>query len=160
MLLADSVPDTRRSDASAFLRCGREPYRRVIDLLDAGPFLAAAIALAPSACMADRLLARTIAADPDATLRLDAISHMGFDRFFAALAVAAVDRGAAGDLYLLSGFGSGTVALVRVEDRVRGPDGTPHVHWLPVPPDISSAREAVAWTFGKSAGEWQPLVET
>lgn len=160
LLLSGSPPGTLRSDTSALLRCGREPYRRVLDLLDAGPFAAAAIALAPSASMADWLLARTIAADPDATLRLDAMGHMGFGRFFAALAVSAVDRGAAGDLYLLSGFGSGTAALVRVEDRVRGVDGMPHVHWLPVPPDVSSAREAVAWTFGKSAREWEPLVET
>ena len=160
LLLSGSAPGAASPGTSARLRCGREPYRRVLDLLEAGPFAAAGIALAPGAGMADRLLARMIAADPDATLRLDAMGHMGFERFFAALAVAPVDRGAAGELFVLSGAGSGRVALVRVEDRVRGADGAPHVHWLQVPPAMTSAREAVAWTFGKSAGEWEPLVET
>jgi hypothetical protein len=50
--------------------------------------------------------------------------------------------------------------MVRVEDAVRGPDGKPHVHWLPVPPHVQSAREGVAWTFGKTEREWDPLIQT
>lgn len=33
-------------------------------------------------------------------------------------------------------------------------------YMLCVPPDIATAREAVAWTFGKSADEYRPLEET
>ncbi|MGE3291158.1 MAG: DUF6745 domain-containing protein [Geminicoccaceae bacterium] len=160
LLLPASAASTPPSRASARLRCAREPYARVLKLLQASPVLAAVLALAPTERIAERLLARTIAADPDATLRLDAMSHMGFERFFAALAITPVDRGRAGELYLLVGFAGGTAAVIRVEDRVRGPDGRPHVHWLPVPPDMSSAHEAVAWTFGKSARDWAPAVET
>lgn len=153
---AGAVPSRR----SARLRCGREPYRHVLKLLQASPLLAIAIVLSPTERLADRLLAKTIAADPDATLRLEAMSRMGFERFFAALAIAPVDHDSVGDLYLLAGFAGGAAAVVRVEDRVRDIAGRPHVHWLPVPPDMSSAREAVAWTFGKSGREWEPAVET
>ena len=41
-----------------------------------------------------------------------------------------------------------------------GPDGAPHVHWLPVPPHVATAREAVAWTFGKSERDYRPIIET
>lgn len=159
VLLLPGSPTVPVAAARAWLRSCREPYARVLDLLQASPVLALAITLAPSDLRADRLLARAIAVDPDATLRLDAMSRMGFQRFVAALGVKPVDRGPAGALYL-TGFGPGRVALLRVEDRVRGADGAPHVHWLPVPPDMASAGEAVAWTFGKSAREWNPAVET
>jgi hypothetical protein len=36
---------------------------------------------------------------------------------------------------------------------------TGRVYHLCVPPDVETAREAVAWTFGKEAGDYLPLVE-
>jgi hypothetical protein len=141
------------------LRWRRAPYARALSLLQASPFLYLLIAMVPSDRSADKVLARAVAAEPDPTLRLDAMTHMGFERFFSALAIRPIDSGASGDLYV-TGFGDSTTALLRVVDRVRGADGSPHVHWLPVPPGTSSAREAVAWTFGKSAREWDPVLET
>jgi hypothetical protein len=135
------------------------PYAPVLGLLQASPVWHVAIALAPSAGLADRLLARLVAGDPDPVLRMDAIERIGFERFFAALGASPVDRGAAGALFV-AGQRPLTTAVVRVEDKARDSHGRPHVHWLPVPPHVATAREAVAWTFGKREQDWDPLVET
>ncbi len=37
---------------------------------------------------------------------------------------------------------------------------TARAYFLCVPPQIKSVEEAVAWTFGKSAGEYSPIIET
>jgi hypothetical protein len=118
-----------------------------------------AIALVPSARLADRLLARLVTSDPDPALRIDAIERIGFERFFAALGASPVDRGAAGALFL-AGQRPLATAVVRVEDTVRDASGRPRAHWLPVPPHVATAREAVAWTFGKREQDWDPAVET
>ena len=40
------------------------------------------------------------------------------------------------------------------------PDGTFRRYWLRVPPNTRTAREGVAWTFGLTAEEYRPLVQT
>jgi len=49
--------------------------------------------------------------------------------------------------------------FVRVIEATSRPDGRP-IYWLPVPMEMTSAREAVAWTFGLSKYEYRPEVET
>ncbi len=56
--------------------------------------------------------------------------------------------------------GAGTIAYVEVVNSTAEPDGTFKTYWLRVPPETTTAREAVAWTFGMSAGEYAPEVET
>jgi hypothetical protein len=135
------------------------PYAPILELLQASPVWHLAIALASSTGLADRLLARLVAGDPDPALRVDAIERIGFERFFAALGASPVDRGAAGALFVAGQRPLGT-AVVRVEDKARDAHGRPRVHWLPVPPHVAIAREAVARTFGKREQDWDPLVET
>jgi len=54
-----------------------------------------------------------------------------------------------GTLYQMpSSYGS--MRVVRVGDNT----GT---YWLQVPPHMNTAKEAVAWTYGKSAGEYSPV---
>ncbi|HEX6011526.1 MAG TPA: hypothetical protein VFY87_06915 [Geminicoccaceae bacterium] len=153
-------PDGERAHrAPRWWRPGLPPYAPVLGLLQASPVWHLAIALAPSTGLADRLLARLVAGDPDPALRMDAIERIGFERFFAALGASPVDHGAAGALFV-AGQRPLATAVVRVEDKVPDADGHPQVHWLPVPPHVATAREAVAWTFGKREQDWDPLVET
>jgi hypothetical protein len=51
-------------------------------------------------------------------------------------------------------------AMVEVRNATPEPDGTRRTYLLTVPPDITTAREAVAWTFGMTASEYRPAVET
>ncbi|MGP0091026.1 MAG: DUF6745 domain-containing protein [Xanthobacteraceae bacterium] len=52
------------------------------------------------------------------------------------------------------------IVMLEVVNATREQDGRFKRYWLRVPPTMSKAREAVAWTFGMSADEYQPLVET
>nr|WP_175438982.1 hypothetical protein [Streptomyces vilmorinianum] len=40
------------------------------------------------------------------------------------------------------------------------PDGTFRTYWLRVPPEMTTARQGVAWTFGLAAAAYEPLVQT
>lgn len=53
-----------------------------------------------------------------------------------------------------------TIAIVLVENSTKEPDGTRKKYFLRVPPEMRTARQAVAWTFGMKASEYKPLQET
>ena len=50
--------------------------------------------------------------------------------------------------------------MVEVVNSTPEPDGSRKTYFLRVPPTITTAREAVAWTFALGAGEYRPAVET
>jgi hypothetical protein len=49
---------------------------------------------------------------------------------------------------------------VEVTDGTPGPDAAFRRYILRVPPDVRTAREGVAWTFGVDSGDYRPLIET
>ena len=49
---------------------------------------------------------------------------------------------------------------VRVINSTPEPDGSFKRYLLRVPPDITTAKAAVAWTFGKKPDEYLPGVQT
>ena len=50
--------------------------------------------------------------------------------------------------------------MVKVKNSTMEPDGTFKEYFLRVPPDIVTAKAAVAWTFGMSAEEYEPDEES
>ena len=50
--------------------------------------------------------------------------------------------------------------MVHVVNSTPEPDGTSKKYMLRVPPEIQSAREAIAWTFSLKPEEYTPLLET
>ena len=52
------------------------------------------------------------------------------------------------------------IVAVEVVNSTRAPDGSFKRYWLRVPPEMSTAREAVAWTFGLRATQYAPVKET
>ena len=52
------------------------------------------------------------------------------------------------------------LVMVDVVNSTREPDGSFKRYSLRVPPNITKAREAVAWTFGKTAAQYRPQIET
>ena len=40
------------------------------------------------------------------------------------------------------------------------PDGTYRTYWLRVPPTTRTARDGLAWTFGLTAPEYEPVAQT
>ena len=114
--------------------------------------------LARSDRIADRLLARHVTRTDDSVLRQALVEAMGTGRVVAAARLAPVHADETGALYLI-GPARDPLAYVRVEDATPRPDGTRAQHWLRVPPHVASAREAVAWTFGRSEQTYSTSME-
>ena len=52
------------------------------------------------------------------------------------------------------------IVMVKVRNSTPEPDGSVKDYWLRVPPDMKTARSAVAWTFGMERNEYAPMMET
>jgi hypothetical protein len=65
-----------------------------------------------------------------------------------------------GTLYRKQFPGEEPLLMVAVKNSTPEPDGTYRTYFLRVPPDIQTAKEAVAWTFSMSPDEYGPLKET
>jgi len=52
------------------------------------------------------------------------------------------------------------IVMVKVLNSTLEPDGERRTYFLRVPPEVRSAREAVAWTFGLGADEYRPVFES
>lgn len=52
------------------------------------------------------------------------------------------------------------VVMVEVANTTPEPDGTRKTYVLRVPPDMRTAREAVAWTFGMTGEQYRPMAES
>jgi hypothetical protein len=52
------------------------------------------------------------------------------------------------------------IVMIEVINSTQEPDGSWKRYWLRVPPNMQTAREAVAWTFGLAADQYRPMVET
>ena len=52
----------------------------------------------------------------------------------------------------------GDLKLVEVMNGTAEPDGTHKTYWLNVPPEMRTAQEAVAWTYGLTTGDYDGLV--
>jgi len=65
-----------------------------------------------------------------------------------------------GVLYKKEVEGDETIVTVKVENSTAEPDGSTKSYWLRVPPDTTTAHQAVAWTFGVEPEQYKPLQET
>ena len=65
-----------------------------------------------------------------------------------------------GILYRMNLRGDEPILVVRVVNSTAEPDGTFNEYFLRVPPNIIRAKQAVAWTFGLTEEEYEPLAET
>lgn len=52
------------------------------------------------------------------------------------------------------------IIMLEVVNATRELDGTFKHYWLRVPPHITTAREAAAWTFDQSPEDYRPIIET
>ena len=118
-----------------------------------------ALDLAPAAPLADRLLAARLRDIPEPARRTPALQALGVARAVAALRLHPVHADICGRLFHI-GRRDGPSAFIAVRDSVVDPDGSITEHWISVPSHVATAREAVAWTFGRSEAAYQPGLET
>ncbi len=118
------------------------------------------------------MVARRLIEAPDSIL-LNEIEHLenlevrrvlmeqyGLERYMIDSGAAIVEENKWGTLYHKPALRGDAIAMLVVDNATAEPDGTRRRYCLFVPPDIRTAREAVAWTFGMQAADYDPIVET
>jgi hypothetical protein len=98
--------------------------------------------------------------EPNAEIRRVMFTRFGEDRFIRESGALPIHSDEIGDLYRVEVPGDEALVMVRVLNQTPEPDGSLKPYWLRVPPDMTQARQAVAWTFGRDAATYQPAVET
>jgi len=108
----------------------------------------------------DTITVAEIEAEQNAEVRRVMVERYGQARYLMDAGAKAIGTDDYGTLYRKELSGDEPILMVKVVNSTAEPDGTFKDYFLRVPPTIKTAREAVAWTFGKTADEYAPLVET
>lgn len=88
------------------------------------------------------------------------VERMGHERFLADVGAKPLQSDDVGDLYRIELPDDEPIVLVGVVNSTPEPDGHSKRYLLRVPPTITSAREAVAWTFDVKPQHYRPALET
>lgn len=96
----------------------------------------------------------------NAELRRVLIERYGPSRYIIDSGAEEVSSDECGTLYKKEVPGDEALVFVKVKNSTPEPDGQYRDYFLRVPPEISSARQAVAWTFALETEDYNPLVET
>jgi hypothetical protein len=93
-------------------------------------------------------------------VRRHLIDVYGHEQYLKDAEAIKIDEDSCGVLYRKDFLLDEPLKMVKVLNSSPEPDGTYKYYYLRVPPNIMTAREAVAWTFGMTAEEYSPEVET
>ena len=108
----------------------------------------------------ETLAAAQVRDEPNAEVRRAMLERFGTERYLREIGARAIDRSDYGTLYRAELADDEPLVVVEVENSTPEPDGTRKMYFLRVPPAIETAREAVAWTFGVSAKEYDLQAQT
>ncbi|GAA2910931.1 hypothetical protein Acy02nite_75410 [Actinoplanes cyaneus] len=98
--------------------------------------------------------------EENAEIRRVMLEHFGYERYLREAGASRIGSDETGVLWRLDLPGDEPLVMVEVVNSTPEPDGTSRVYWLRVPPESRTAREGVAWTFGLTAEEYQPMLQT
>jgi hypothetical protein len=109
----------------------------------------------------ERITLSTLDGTLDPVLRRCLIEIMTPERLIASGAAKRLSRDETGTLWGMTWQYRGVTldkwSAVEVVDGTLGPNGAPRRYVLPVPADLRTAREAVAWTYGLSGAQYAGL---
>jgi hypothetical protein len=98
--------------------------------------------------------------EQNAEVRRHLIDIYGIEKFLKDSEAVKIAEDSSGALYRKDMIGDEPLLFVRVKNSTPEADGTYKFYFLRVPPHVTSAREAVAWTFAMELHEYNPEVET
>lgn len=98
--------------------------------------------------------------EQNAELRRIMLEYFTVERFIAESSAEPVHQDETGKLWRIDFPGDEPVVMVEVVNSTPEPDGSYHVYFLRVPPDTRTAKAGVAWTFGLTEEEYQPMTQT
>ena len=108
----------------------------------------------------EKIVAENALSETNAEVRRVMIERMGQEKFLYQSEAQERHKDDFGTLYSIPAKAGDTLDFVKVVNSTPEPDGTFKDYILRVPPNMRTAREAVAWTFGKDEREYAPLAET
>ena len=108
----------------------------------------------------DWITMQHIAGEQNVEVRRVMLERFGAERYLREIGAQAVHQDQCGTLYRANLAGDEALVMIEVVNSTPEHDGTWKKYMLRVDPRCSTAREAVAWTFGLTADQYQPLVET
>lgn len=88
------------------------------------------------------------------------LEHYGYERYIVDSGAEPIQQDEAGRLWRVNLPDDEPITMVEVVNSTAEPDGTLRTYWLRVPPQTTTAKGAVAWTFGLSEEEYEPRVQT
>jgi hypothetical protein len=88
------------------------------------------------------------------------IDRYGQDRYLIDSGAEIIHKDDYGTLYRKSQPDDEALVMVKVINSTPEPDGSFKDYFLRVPPNIKTACEAVAWTFGMEQSEYSPIAES
>jgi hypothetical protein len=109
----------------------------------------------------ERLTVQQIDREFNAEIRRVMIERYGTDRYLIDGHAQVVHKDHRGTLYRKELPGDEPIVMIKVKNSTPEPDGTYKDYFIRVPPTMTNASVAVAWTFGIEPSEYyDPLKET
>lgn len=101
-----------------------------------------------------------IEAESNLEVRRIMIERYGLQKYLLEAQAVEIQADEFGTLYRKEQFGDEPLVMVQVRNSTPEPDGTFASYFLRVPPAMTTAKSAVAWTFGLGTDEYAPTFET
>lgn len=114
----------------------------------------------PASALSQPVTIEQIDYEPNVAIRRVLIERYGISEYVLDSGCQIVDRDDYGVLYRKEMYFDEPIVLVRVTNSTPEPDGEYRSYFLRVPPDTRTVRDAVAWTFGITADEYHPTIES
>ena len=111
-------------------------------------------------CLPESITLSDINAENNVAVRRAMIERYGPERFLTESGAAEIHRDDFGTLFCMAIPEDEPLVMVKVVNSTPEPDGSFKDYFLRVPPTMERAREAVAWTFGKTEADYAPVSET
>ena len=108
----------------------------------------------------ERITVYRIEKEPNLEVRHVLTSLYGQARYLKDSGAALVHQDERGKLWRKKREGDTDLVMVEVQNSTPESNGTARSYMLRVPPEMKTAAEAVAWTFGMQSGDYHPSVET
>ncbi|MBX9686417.1 MAG: hypothetical protein K2X27_06915 [Candidatus Obscuribacterales bacterium] len=108
----------------------------------------------------DSITIEEIESTRNAEIRRVLIERYGEIRYLKDSGAEKIHEDDCGILYRKEIPGDEALLMVKVVNSSPEPDGSFKDYFLRVPPETRSAKQAVAWTFGLSEEEYQPIIES
>lgn len=111
-------------------------------------------------CLKNEITIEQIKGEDNIEKRRLFIEYYGLEKYIQDSDSKVISQDKYGILYKKEQFRDQDLVMVRVRNSTPESDGSYKFYFIRVPPDISSAKAAVAWTFGMREEEYSPDIES